>query len=94
VKALVRACAALFALALVALGAAAGFLALGLRSYERLTFEQPVAELEFAARGPQQYEATLTRLPSGERESFVLAGDDFDDRFEPVLLIPRIYTFG
>jgi hypothetical protein len=77
VKALVRACAALFALALVALGAAAGFLALGLRSYERLTFEQPVAELEFAARGPQQYEATLTRLPSGERESFVLAGDDW-----------------
>jgi hypothetical protein len=77
VKALGRTCAALLVLSLVALGAAAGFLALGLRSYERLTFEQPVAELEFAARGPQQYEATLTRLPGGERERFVLAGDEW-----------------
>jgi len=76
-KALRRGLGALFVLALVALAAAAGFLALGLRTYERLTYEQPVAELEFAARGPQQYEATLTRLPGGPREQFVLAGDEW-----------------
>ena len=72
-----RALTTLVVLVLIVASAAAALLAAGLRGYERLTFEQPVAELEFAARGPQQYEALLTRLPGGERERFVLAGDEW-----------------
>ena len=72
-----RALALLAALLLIAAGAAVALVAAGLRGYERLTHEQPVAELEFTARGPQQYEATLTRLPGGERKRFLLAGDEW-----------------
>jgi hypothetical protein len=62
---------------LVAIGAAVGLVAAGLQTYARLTYEQPVADLAFEQRGPQQYLATLTRLPEGTQQQFVLAGDEW-----------------
>ena len=63
---LLLACAALFFV-----------VSLNLRTYARLTYEQPVAEIVFEARGPQNYHATLTRMPGGEMQIFVLAGDEW-----------------
>lgn len=51
--------------------------ALNLHTYARLTYEQPVAQIVFEARGPQQYRATLTRVPSGEMQMLVLTGDEW-----------------
>jgi hypothetical protein len=60
--------------------AVAGFLfviSLNLHTYARLTHEEPVAEIVFEARGPQQYRATLAEVPSGEMQLFMLAGDEW-----------------
>ncbi|HEY8538500.1 MAG TPA: hypothetical protein VIL28_06510 [Steroidobacteraceae bacterium] len=64
---------------LVLLGAAAliFIISLNLHTYARLTYEQPVAEIVFENRGPQRYRATLTEIPSGEMQMFVLAGDEW-----------------
>jgi hypothetical protein len=51
--------------------------ALNLHTYARLSYEQPVAQVVFEARGPQQYRATLTRVPGGEMQMLVLAGDEW-----------------
>lgn len=48
-----------------------------LHTYNRLTHEQPVAEIVFEARGPQRYRATLAQVPSGEMQMFMLAGDEW-----------------
>jgi hypothetical protein len=50
---------------------------LNLHTYNRLTHEQPVAEIVFEARGPQRYRATLAQVPSGEMQMFMLAGDEW-----------------
>ncbi len=50
---------------------------LNLHTYSRLTYETPVAELAFEARGPQQYHVTLARLPIGETQLFLLQGDEW-----------------
>ncbi|HEX7964649.1 MAG TPA: cation/multidrug efflux pump [Gammaproteobacteria bacterium] len=50
--------------------------ALGLRAYLRLTYEQPVATLSFAALGNQSYRATLTDA-SGRITTAELRGDDW-----------------
>ena len=50
---------------------------LNLHTYARLTYERPVAELVFEAQGPQSYRATLTEMPSGEMQIFMLAGDEW-----------------
>lgn len=50
---------------------------LNFHTYARLTHEEPVAEIVFEARGPQRYRATLTRMPGGEMQVFVLAGDEW-----------------
>ena len=64
--ALLLACAALFFV-----------VSLNLHTYNRLTYEQPVAEIVFEARGPQHYRATLAQVPSGELQMFMLAGDEW-----------------
>jgi hypothetical protein len=66
-------------LGIAALAAIAGLsvVAMNLHTYARLTYEKPVAELSFEARGPQRYLATLTRLPSGEVQTFELSGDEW-----------------
>lgn len=59
-------------------GAALFFVvSLNLHTYNRLTYEQPVAEIVFEARGPQHYRATLAQVPSGELQMFMLAGDEW-----------------
>jgi hypothetical protein len=63
---LLLACAALFFV-----------VSLNLHTYSRLTYEQPVAEIVFEGRAPQSYRATLTRMPGGEMQIFVLAGDEW-----------------
>lgn len=50
---------------------------LNLHTYARLTHEQPVAEIVFEARAPQRYRATLTEMPGGEMQVFILAGDEW-----------------
>lgn len=60
--------------------AVAGFLfvvSLNLHTYARLTHEEPVAEIVFEARGPQQFRATLAEVPSGEMQLFMLSGDEW-----------------
>ncbi|HEY4128541.1 MAG TPA: cation/multidrug efflux pump [Gammaproteobacteria bacterium] len=56
--------------------------ALDLRTYLRLTYEQPVATLSFAAIGPQDFRATLTD-GEGRVRNAELRGDDWqlDARF-------------
>ena len=48
-----------------------------LHTYARLTHEEPVAEIVFEARGPQRFNATLTQVPSGEMQTFILTGDEW-----------------
>jgi len=66
-------------LGLVLLGVAAltFVVSLNLHTYARLTREQPVAQIVFEERGPQRYRATLTQLPDGQVQVFMLTGDDW-----------------
>src|SRR5690606_20332440 len=67
---------------LVLLGIAALLfvVSLNLHTYARLTYERPIAEIVFEARGPQQFRATLAQVPSGEMQLFMLSGDEWQDR--------------
>jgi hypothetical protein len=58
--------------------AAACALLLGtsLRSYQRLSFEQPAGELQFARVADREFNATLA-YPNGERANFALHGDEW-----------------
>lgn len=51
--------------------------ALNLRTYLRLTYEQPVATLSFTALGPQSFRATLTDA-GGAIHTAELRGDDWE----------------
>jgi hypothetical protein len=62
----------LLASALLLFGVAAN-----LHTYQRLTFEQPVAELAFQKLDEQRYRVTLTKQPSGETWKLHLSGDDW-----------------
>ena len=50
---------------------------LNLHTYARLTHEAPVAELVFEQAAPQRYRVTITSVPSGEMQTLVLAGDEW-----------------
>jgi hypothetical protein len=76
-KTALRSLAVLLAVVALAAGALAYVVAQNLRTYARLTYEQPVAELSFEPRGQQRYLAKLTRLPTGEVQTFELAGDEW-----------------
>ncbi len=52
-------------------------ISLNLHTYARLTYERPVAVLVFEQRSPQHFRATLTEMPGGEMQIFVLAGDEW-----------------
>ena len=58
------------------LGACAALIAVNLRTYQRLSFEQPAGELQFTRTGPRQFNAVLT-YPDGERAIFSLRGDEW-----------------
>jgi hypothetical protein len=48
-----------------------------LHTYSRLTYETPLAELIFEGRGPQRFRATIARYPAGDRQVFMLSGDEW-----------------
>jgi hypothetical protein len=49
---------------------------LNLRTYQRLAFEQPAGELQFARTADREYNAVLS-FPDGERRNFALRGDEW-----------------
>ncbi|MGO9930746.1 MAG: cation/multidrug efflux pump [Steroidobacteraceae bacterium] len=63
-------------LVLVLAAACAVLVGTSLRSYQRLSYEQPAGELQFARVGIQEFNATLT-YPNGERANFALRGDEW-----------------
>jgi hypothetical protein len=64
------------ALVLILLGAGAALIAANLRTYQRLTFEQPAGELQLSRTEERAFNAVLT-YPSGERANFALRGDEW-----------------
>ncbi len=60
----------------LALAALAAALLLNLHTYQRLSYEQPVAQLRFQALADQRFQATLT-TDTGTPRVFELAGDEF-----------------
>ena len=50
-------------------------LALNFNTYDRLTPDQPLAELSIEQAGPQTYRAHLMRIPAGDLQVFTLTGD-------------------
>jgi hypothetical protein len=64
-------------LGLLAAAAALFAIAANLHTYQRLTFEQPVAELAFEAIGPERYRVTMRVADSGRVRSFELEGDEW-----------------
>jgi hypothetical protein len=64
------------ALVLILLSACAALIAANLRTYQRLTYEQPVGELQLTRTGERQFNAVLT-YPGGERANFALRGDEW-----------------
>ena len=64
------------ALLLFVIAAAALLLSTGLRTYSRLTAEQPAGELQFTRIGYHQFNGAFT-FPSGERADFALRGDEW-----------------
>ncbi|MCG8441938.1 MAG: hypothetical protein MI723_09020 [Caulobacterales bacterium] len=65
---------ALIGAALLAAGGAAGLFSVNLATYGRLTYEQPVATVEFSRTGERSFNAVLTET-GGAPAQFPLAGD-------------------
>ena len=61
---------------LLLLCACALLTAANLRTYQRLSFEQPAGELQLTRTGDREFNAVLT-YPGGERASFALRGDEW-----------------
>jgi hypothetical protein len=64
------------ALLLFLVAASAGLIAANLRTYSRLSYEQPAAELQFARLGERRFNAVLA-YPAGGTEIFALSGDEW-----------------
>jgi hypothetical protein len=64
------------AVVLILLSACAALIAANLRTYQRLTYEQPAGELQLNRTGERQFNAVLT-YPGGERANFALRGDEW-----------------
>jgi hypothetical protein len=64
------------ALVLILLSVCAALLASNLRTYQRLSFEQPAGELQLTRIGEREFNAVLT-YPSRERANFALRGDEW-----------------
>ena len=58
------------------LAIAAVLIGSNLRTYQRLSYEQPAGELQLARTGDRQYNAVLS-YPNGERANFALRGDEW-----------------
>jgi hypothetical protein len=66
----------LYAATFLALGAAAGAVALGIEGYRALTREETAATVRIEPLGNKRFRSQL-RLADGTEKSFVLAGDEF-----------------
>jgi hypothetical protein len=66
----------LSAIAMLALAGCALLISINLRTYERLTAEQPAGELQLVKIGPHQYNGAVT-YPSGQGATFFLRGDEW-----------------
>jgi hypothetical protein len=66
----------LLGLALLLAGVALAGVAANLHTYQRLTHEQPVADLSFVGLGAGQYQVYL-RYPDGQARLFTLNGDEW-----------------
>ena len=64
------------ALIFVLLGICAVLIAANLRTYQRLSFEQPAGELQLTRTGEREFNGVLT-YPSGEHANFALRGDEW-----------------
>jgi hypothetical protein len=64
------------ALILFLLALAAVLIGSNLKTYQRLSYEQPAGELQLSRSGDRQYIAVLS-YPSGERANFELRGDEW-----------------
>jgi hypothetical protein len=64
------------ALIFILLSVCAVMLAANLRTYQRLSFEQPAGELQLTRTADRQFNAVLT-YPNGEHASFALRGDEW-----------------
>jgi hypothetical protein len=64
------------AIVLFLLAACAVLVASNLRTYQRLTYEQPAGELQFSKVADRNYKAILS-YPNGERADFDLRGDEW-----------------
>jgi hypothetical protein len=64
------------ALILFLLAALAVLIGSNLRTYQRLSYEQPAGELQLARTGDRQFNAVLS-YPGGERANFELRGDEW-----------------
>jgi hypothetical protein len=58
------------------LAACGAFVATNLRTYQRLSFEQPAGELQLTRIGEREFAAALS-YPNGERVHFELRGDEW-----------------
>src|SRR5271170_4470731 len=61
---------------LILLSVCAALMAANLRTYQRLSFEQPAGELQLTRTGEREFNAVLT-YPSGEHANFALRGDEW-----------------
>ena len=64
------------AVVLIALSLCAALVVMNLRTYQRLTAEQPAGELQFTRVGERQFNAVLT-YPNGKHANFALSGDEW-----------------
>jgi hypothetical protein len=64
------------ALVFFLLAACAVLVGANLRSYQRLTYEQPAGEVQFSKTGDRRFNAILS-YPNGERANFALDGDEW-----------------
>ncbi len=64
------------ALILILFSVGAALMAVNLRTFQRLGFEQPAGELQLMRTGEREFNAVLT-YPSGQRADFALSGDEW-----------------
>ena len=64
------------ALIFVLLSVGAALIAGNLRTYQRLTYEQPAGELQLMRTSEREFNAVLT-YPGGQRANFALSGDEW-----------------
>jgi hypothetical protein len=63
-------------LVLLLLAVCAALIAADLRTYQRLSYEQPAGELQLTKTGERQFGAVLS-YPDGQRANFTLRGDEW-----------------